>query len=86
METVFEVKNLKSVLDPDENILIDVPKNCPLLRGDIKFRLTRNEQGLFCKEKTMAVFWNGFRFEYFNHYYYLPRCLRFTTVSVIRYH
>ena len=61
METVFEVKNLKSVLDPDENILIDVPKTCPLLRGDIKFRLTRNEQGLFCKEKTMAVFWSGFR-------------------------
>jgi len=61
LETVFEVKNLKSVLDPDENISIDVPKNCPLLRGDVKFRLTRNEQGIFCKEKAMAVFWNGFR-------------------------
>ena len=31
LETVFEAKNLKSVLDPDENISIDVPKNCPLL-------------------------------------------------------
>ena len=61
LETVFEVKNLKSVLDPDENISIDVPKNCPLLRGDVKFRLTRNEQGIFCKEKAMAVFWNGSR-------------------------
>ena len=61
LETVFEAKNLKSVLDPDENISIDVPKNCPLLRGDVKFRLTRNEQGIFCKEKAMAVFWNGSR-------------------------
>lgn len=63
LETVFEVKNLKSVLDPDENISIDVPKNCPLLRGDVKFRLTRNEQGIFCKEKAMAVFWINSAFE-----------------------
>lgn len=62
LETVFEEKNMKPVSDPDENISIDI-LNCPYLKGDIKFRLTKNEQGLFCKEKTMAVFWINSAFE-----------------------
>lgn len=62
LETLFEEKNLKSIMDSDGNISIEIV-NCPELIGDIKFRLTKNEQGLFCKEKTIAVFWLNSAFE-----------------------